>query len=112
MSGLVREESLRKGAANPLDVVVMLEQEAERGSDHVWVEVLGPQMRHRLGTVDGLGDAWELRQVFAPQALDEFDETQAHVIGQLGNPSPDDLDFLFQRRVVDPVIEAASLEGV
>src|SRR5262249_19831751 len=48
----------------------------------------------------------------APETLDECHDTPTHVIGEPGNPSPDDLDLLLQRRVVDPVIEAATLERV
>src|SRR5262249_50478197 len=99
-------------AADPLDVVVMLEQEAERGADQVRVEIVGPQVRDRLGPVDGLGGARQLRQILAPEALDECHDTPPHVIGEPWNPSPDDLDLLLQRRVVDPVIEAATLERV
>src|SRR6185312_8605118 len=60
----------------------------------------------------GLGDAGDLGQICLPEAMHEADHLAGQLLGRRRHPGLDDLELLLGRRVVDPVVQAATLERV
>ena len=44
--------------------------------------------------------------------MDEPDHIAGELFGRIGHARPNDLVFLLERRIVDPVVQAATLESV
>ena len=99
-------------AADPADVLLVLEEHAERLVDEVRRQLAGAEGQERGRPVERLGHPGHLGQVGRPQAADEADDLAGQPLGRRRHPGQDDLDLLGRARVVDPVVEAAPLEGV
>ena len=76
------------------------------------VEFRGPERQERRRPVERLGDARHLGQVGLAQAMDEPDDLARQPLGGLGHAREHDLVLLLRGREVDPVVQAAPLEGV
>ena len=66
----------------------------------------------RVDPVDRLGDAGRLEQIELAHALDEADDLAIEPVARAGSTDADDLELALDRRVVDPVVEAAPLQRV
>src|SRR6476620_11673687 len=104
-----RDESL---VADRGEVLVVLQNGAERLFDDPCVELLTPQRRKRLRPVDRLGHSRRLREIKLSQALHERSGLPSQPVGNTGHAQDDDLDLALERRVIDPVEEAPALERV
>src|SRR6266550_4835598 len=104
-----RDKSL---VADRGEVLVVLEDGAERLFDDAGVELLTPERCKCLRPVDGLGHARRLREIQLSQTLHECCGLSCQTVGNTGHAQHDDLDLTLERRVIDPVEEAASLERV
>src|SRR5438876_11991189 len=104
-----RDESL---VANRGEVLVVLQDGAERLFDDSRVEILTPERCKRLRPVDGLGHTRRFREIQPPKTLHECRRLPCQPVGNTGHAQGDDLDLALERRVIDPVEEAASLERV
>ncbi len=71
-----------------------------------------PRDSKRSGPVERLGDARDLGQVGLAEAVDEADHLAGEALRSLGDAREDDLVLLLGGRVVDPVVEAPTLERV
>jgi hypothetical protein len=98
--------------ADEVEVLVVLQDGAEGLLDHGRVELLAAQGDERLRPVDRLGHAGRLGQVEAAQAGDERGRLGGQPLGHARHPQAQDLDLALERRVRDPVKEAAALERV
>ena len=70
------------------------------------------ERQERRRPVERLGDAGDLREVGLAEAMDEADDLAGQPLGRLGHAGEDDLELLLGRRVVDPVVQAATLQRV
>ena len=99
--------------ADPEQILVVLEHRAERRLHVLDVELLLPERGQGAHPVDRLGDA---RAASGGRATAARPRTRAASLGQpfrhAGDAQLDDLDLALDRRVVDPVVEAAPLERV
>src|SRR5690348_5194440 len=67
------DEPSRRGALEPGDVVLILQQHAERIVDRLGIEGEGVEFDQRPHPVERLGNARRLEKLHAPQRLDEAD---------------------------------------
>ena len=95
------------GLSHPLDVLAHLERDAERALEPVVVE-----REQRLGPGDRLPHAGQLVEILPAEARDGGADAPGHGLGHVGRARVDDLALALRARVVDPVVEAAALEGV
>ena len=92
---------------------MVLEHAAERGVDEADLELLLAERDERLRPVDRLGDAGDLREVGQLRsALDERRGLGGEPLGDARHAGAHDRDLALERRVPDPVVEAAALERV
>src|SRR3954471_16407118 len=73
------EQLLDLAAFEPRDVVLILQQHAERVGHGRRIERHGVEFGQRCRPVERLGDAWRLEQILLAQRLHEAD----HLLGQL-----------------------------
>ena len=106
------DELLQPAIADPLEVLVVLEDAAEGGVDDADLELLLSERDERLRPVDRLGDTRDLREVGQPQTLDERRGLGGEPLGDARHAGAHDRDLAVERGVSDPVVEAAALERV
>ena len=70
----LRQDGRRLAALHPGDVVLIFEQHPERVVDGLGVETDPVQLHQRPRPVDGLRHTGQLKEVHAPQPLDESDD--------------------------------------
>ena len=102
----------RPSAADEPDVLLVLEQDAERRVDDLRRQARSPEGHQRSGPVERLGHAGQLGQVDLTQPLDERDHRARELRVHAREPRLDDGVLLVRRGVVDPVVQAAPLERV
>src|SRR6478736_4455261 len=108
-----RPEHLVEAGADAVGVLAVLDGHAQRCGRQLDVEVGGAEGVEGAGPVERLGDTRWLDQVVAlPQPLDEADHLLGEGGGDVGRTAADDGQLALQARMVDPVVEAAALEGV
>ena len=95
-----------------VEVLVVLQDGAERLLDDGRVELLAAERDERLRPVDRLRDARRLGQVELAQPGDERRRLGRQALGHAGHAQAHDLDLALERRVRDPVEQAAALERV
>ena len=99
-------------AANRFDVVLRLEHHAERVLDGGDVEDLSIERGERGDPVERLGDAGNLVQLDATQLVHERRDLPRQLLRRLRHARVDDRHLLLERRVLDPLIQAAALQRV
>ncbi len=95
------------------DVVLVLEQRAQRVGDRLGIERDAIERDQRLGPVERLGDARRLEQVHRAQALRERDDLARQALA--ATPGTLRRTIASSRSafgIVDPVVEAAPLDRV
>ena len=96
-------------ALNTGNVILVLEQRAERRIDRAGIERDSVSSTcQRLGPADRLGDAGILVEVGAAQLLDERDDLAGQCFARLRHLEFENGALAFGTGIVDPVIEAAS----
>src|SRR5690606_36885143 len=93
------------------DVVLVLEQLAERVGDRLRVERQRVERDERVGPVDGLGHPGRLEEIERAGALHEADHLLRESFPGTGGLAPDDVELARRVRIVDPGVPAAPLQG-
>src|SRR5437763_6379212 len=96
----------------PFLVLAVLEHRAEGDVDGVLVELHASQGGESGGPVDGLGHPRRLVELHVTQVLDGGRDLAGQPVGHVGRPQTHDLHLPLEIGVLDPVVQAASLEGV
>src|SRR5205823_6748962 len=96
-------EDVAQVVPHQLEVVVLLDDGAERVLGDLAGERPLPEVGDGPGPVDGLRDARPLRQVELPQLLDGHGDPAGELLRHLGSPDHEDLGLPAYRREVDPV---------
>ncbi len=99
-------------AADVPDVLLVLEDDAEGLVDDLRAQLRRAEREQRIGPVERLGDAGDLREVDAAQPMHERHDPTGEALGRVRHAGEHDLELLGLGRVVDPVIQAAALERV
>ena len=108
-SATSRAADLRRERA---DVVLVLEQHAERVGDRLRVERDAVERDQRLGPVERLGDAGRLEEIQRAQPLRERDDLARQRLRRARTLAAHDRELALRVGIVDPVIEAAALDRV
>src|SRR3954452_14437876 len=95
-----------------VEVGAVLHDDRKGALEHGLVDVVGPEQDQRARPVDQLRDRRRLLQVEPAHHVHDLDELARHVLAQLGSVEADDLELALDVRVVEPEVEAASLEGL
>src|SRR5215213_9787536 len=106
------DEAGERLVADREQVLVVLEHRPERHLHVLNVELLLAEGRQRARPVDRLGEPRRLLEVEAAQVRDERRSFRREPLGDPGNAQLHDRDLALDRRVADPVVEAAPLERV
>src|SRR3954452_14475849 len=99
-------------ASNPLDVLMGLEQGAERSLSHLWCDLGGTESRQGLSPVKCFADPGQPVEVEPAKLLYQGARLRGEALGHLRQPRPDYRHLSPQVRMLDPVIEAAASERV
>src|SRR5687768_3998882 len=107
-----REEAGEAFAANGVDVVLGLEHDAERLLDRRWVQSLPIQRNERPDPVQRLRDSRNLVQLKTAQILNDRRHLLGEARGCFWHALPYDGELFLERRVFNPLIQAAALQRV
>jgi hypothetical protein len=94
------------------DVFLMLEDRTEGRVDRLLLEIGLFEGDQRGGPIQGLGDARHLVEIDAAQLVHEVADLPGQRLRGLRLTGGDDRLFLLDRRIIDPVVEAAALQRV
>src|SRR6266550_2675929 len=106
------EELPRARAAQPFEILLVLDDGAESRLDGRLAEFHLSKRDQRASPVQGLGNPGQLIEVEMPHTADERAHLAGQLLGAVGHAGRDDLVLAIHRWVVDPEVEAAALEGV
>src|SRR5476649_2342087 len=98
----------RLGALQALDVVLVLEQNAQRVVDALGIEVERIELRQCGRPVDRFSDTRRLEEVELAQFLDEAHDLARQTLADAGRLHLQDLELALEVRIVDPMVEAAT----
>src|SRR5262249_59388086 len=90
------------------DVVVVLEDAAERARDDLRVQRVLVELDERLRPVDRLGHAGSLQETPSAERLDEARDLLGQARAGLGDPRVDDPDLLLEAGMLDVEVEIAA----
>src|SRR5690606_12544904 len=93
-------------------VLPVLEHRAEGGGGEAEVELGGAEVEQRLGPVEGLRHAGRLDQVGLAEPLRGGRHVPGEPLGAARQPPEQDRHLAFEAGMLQPVVEAAPLEGV
>ena len=93
-----------------VDVGAVLDDDRHRLLEGLAVDVLGAHQQQRPRPVDRLGDRGRLLQVERPHHPHHLDQPPGQRLRELRRVQADDLHLALQLRVVEPEVEAASLQ--
>src|SRR3989441_946233 len=111
-NGRLLEKAWQRGLADVAQILLVLEEHAERPVEDVAVELARLERDERERPIQGLGHAGPFEQVVAAQRLDDRDDGAREPVRHLGEAPRDDRELALRRRVLDPVVEAAALQRV
>ena len=94
------------------NVVLVLEHYAQGVVDYLRVQLGLVQGQQRRGPVNSLGYPWDFVELGLPQFLNKSGDLLCQLAGGVRQLGADYLQFLLEVGVVDPVVQAASLQGV
>src|SRR5439155_5374816 len=98
--------------AEPLRVVVIFKQAAERLGEDGLVEAVGVERGECLGPVERLRDSRDFREAYLAERLHELRDLARQPGVDPGHLARDDARLFLERRVVDPEVEAPPPERV
>src|SRR6266545_6791773 len=110
--GHLGEERRRGLTADPSDILLVLEDDAQGLVDERGAELACPERQEGSGPVESLGHPGYLRQVGLPQAVDERDHLGGQPLRRGRHACQDDLQLPVPAGIVDPVVQATTLQGV
>src|SRR6059058_1841904 len=99
-------------AAQPFEILLVFDDGTERRLDRRLVELHFPKRDQRAGPVQRLSNPGQLIEVEVPDATDERAHLAGQLFGHVRHTGRDDLVLAVDRRVVDPEVQTAALEGV
>src|SRR5439155_2181265 len=99
-------------AAHALDVLLVLQQDAERLLYDVGVERVAIERDERRGPVERLGQTRGLVEIERAQFLDERRHLRGETRSRAGHLRRDDAIFLAEVRVLNPPVQAPPLQRV
>ena len=94
------------------DIVLVFQQCTERVIDDVRVQLYGIQLQKRMGPVNAFGHARQFEQIHLPQLMDERHDLTTELGRRFGGFDTENFEFPFQTGIIDPVIIAASFQGI
>ena len=106
------EQFRRAPAAKRLDIFLRLQHDAERLVDRIRIERLPVEGHQRGHPVDCLGHARHLVELRGSQLLRHRRHLLRELRRRFRHALADNRQFLLERRIVDPLIEAATLQRV
>src|SRR4051812_9569264 len=95
---------------NQIDVGAVLDDDRHRLVEGLAVDVLGSHQQQRARPIDRLGDRGRLLQVEVADHPHHLDQLAGQRLGELGSVQADDLHLTLELWVIEPEIEAASLQ--
>src|ERR1700719_874548 len=107
-----REELPRARAPQPFEILLVLDDGAQRRLDVGFGELGLPQRDQRARPVERLRNSGQLVELEPPNAADERANLARQLDGDVGQAGGDDLVLTVDRRVIDPEIEAATREPI
>ena len=81
------EDAFELALADCVNVILILEQHAERVFDDGQIKLVRVERHQRLGPVERLGDAGHFVEFHPAQALDELDQLAGQALGAFGTRS-------------------------
>src|SRR3954447_16376453 len=106
------EQVCQPVAHHPIVVLAVLQHRAERSRGDLRVELFCTQCEQGVGPVERLGDARWFEQVGSSQPLHGAGDLLDQPLRRIRKAATYDGDLTLEGRVVDPVVEAATLECV
>src|SRR4051812_16246480 len=106
------EDAVGLAALDSGDIVLVFQQGAESVVDRVGVQFQPVELGQRLRPVQRFRHTRQLEQVHAAQLLDEPDDLLRQPFRHAGSLHPKNLQLARGARIIDPVVEAAPLQGV
>src|SRR5215472_16721654 len=103
---------LLQAVPDQVEIVAVLDDRAERVVRSLWCQLRLPQESQGADPVDGLCDSWRLRQVELAQPVHGAHNFPGELLGDAGLADEDDLHLPLLARVADPVVQAATPQGV
>src|SRR5882672_3713604 len=110
--GGVRQQLGELLLARRLDVLLVLEQAAERSARGFGVEGIAVQPYERLRPVERLGHPGELAQRLAAQLLHEARDRRGELLAHRGHLAAQDAQLLLEPGMLDVEIQAAPAQRV
>src|SRR5687768_5197988 len=107
-----RENAGEPLASNRVDVVLGFEHHAERLLDRCGIERLAVQDDNRTDPVQRLRDARHLVELEPAKFLNDGCHLSGEARRRLRHALPHDRQFLLERRIFNPLIQAAALQRV
>src|SRR6202035_5030268 len=107
-----REELPRARAPQPFEILLILDDGAQCRLDVGFGELGLPQRDQRARPVERLCNPGQLVELETSNAADERADLVRQLDGDVGQAGGDDLVLTIDRWVVDPEVEAATLEGI
>src|ERR1700687_220628 len=106
------EELARACATQPFEVLLVLDDRAQRRLDVGFGQLGLPEGDQRTRPVKGLRNPGQLVELEPANAADERADLARQLDGDVGQPGGDDLVLTVDRWVIDPEVEAAPLERI
>src|SRR6185437_4103349 len=100
------------GTPDARDIVLVLQEDAERVIDGLLVERRAIEREQRAPPFDRFREARNLVEIDAAQVVNELDNLPRQGFLHVGHAQPDDLELTRRLRVIDPVVDAPTLHGV
>src|SRR3954454_20319285 len=95
-----------------VEVRAVLDDDRHGVAEGLLVDVLGAEQQEPPRPVDRLRDRGRLLEVELADELHELDELARDLVVEVGRVQVDDLELVLERRVVEPQVQAAALEGL
>src|SRR4051795_6839769 len=100
----------RDPLGDDIDVRAVLDEDAHGALEGLAVDVVGADQQQRARPVDRLGDRGRLLQIELAHHRDDLYEPAGEPLVELRGVQPDDLELAVDGRIVEPEIEAATLQ--
>src|SRR5712692_7775696 len=94
------------------DVFLVLEEDTERPIDRGFVELAGTEGGERHRPIERLRDTGPLEKIVTPKCLDHRDDASREPDRHFRKPPRDDRQLALDAWIVDPLVEAPTLERV
>ncbi len=103
---------IKRVALHATDIVLILQQRTQRIPHHLRRQGTRIKLGECGRPVDGLRHAWDLEQILLTKRLHEADYLLRQLGADVRHAGFDDGQLALGRRIIDPVIKAATLQRV